>query len=94
MGHARMGAAARLGPIVERPRVAEALCVSLETHAALTQVSNKAPERVPDGDGGQIARAAVAAAGEDFGLTDQPDTGLPFLAMPTLPVYLRGSERP
>src|SRR5262249_51792746 len=93
MGHARMGETERLEPVVEGPRVAEALRVSLETHTILTRAFKDAREREPDGDGGQMARAAVAVARDHLGLIDQPGTGLPFFAVPTLPAYLRASAR-
>jgi glyoxylase-like metal-dependent hydrolase (beta-lactamase superfamily II) len=93
MAHGFRGPIDAIGPIADGTRVAEALRESRATHEALTQAFSQARADEPGADDGHLARAAVEAARASLGLEDQANTGLPFFAVPTLPAYLRATER-
>lgn len=92
MGHAFLGASGPLGPVARGERVAEVFHESLATHQALTRAFAEAVQAVPGGDGGEIARRAVAAAQAELGLENEAETGLPPGYIRTLPSYLRAAR--
>ncbi len=88
MGHSFRGPDGELGPVAKGPRVAEALRESLATHELLATAFRTALAEVPAGGGGEVARSAVAQIRDTLGLEDEPASGLPGSAIPTLPAYL------
>jgi hydroxyacylglutathione hydrolase len=89
MGHAFKGPDGDLGPVARGPRVAEVFRESAAVHAAWAAAVRDATAALPSAGGGEIARRAVEALRERFGLVDEPSNGFPAAGIMTLPGYLR-----
>jgi glyoxylase-like metal-dependent hydrolase (beta-lactamase superfamily II) len=89
MGHGFHGPDGPLGPVARGGPVDDVFRESLLAHDVLSRAFAGAVKAAPAGSGGELARRALAAAGAELTLENDPATGFPAGYFRTLPGYLQ-----